>query len=417
MRIAYLTSYYARASDSFLRDEIAQLRELGHAVYTFSVRRPGPAEVVDESIRHEQEATDYILSHRIDRLMLAVLRRVLRHPGRWSRAARQAWRLGWPGLKGRLWPIAYLVEATYLAERLDVLKVEHLHNHIGEGSAAVALLASILSGVPYSLTIHGPGEFDIPTLLALGEKIHYAQFTVAVAEYGRSQLYRWSDPADWPRIHIVRCGVNPAFLHASLTPVPETRRLVCVGRLAEQKGQLVLIEAVARLASEGLDFELILIGDGPMRGLIEERIVRHGLKNRVRLIGWAAGDRVRDEIVASRVMVLPSFAEGLPVVLMEALALGRPCISTYVAGIPELIEPGVCGWLVPAGAVEPLVSALRAALTAPRTELEKMGRAGADRVAERHDVRAEAARLAQLIQRGQPGQVERQPAVGIGEAS
>ena len=133
-------------------------------------------------------------------------------------------------------PLAYLVEAAYLAERLRAKRIEHLHNHIGEGSASVAMLASLLSNIPFSMTIHGPSEFDRPTWLALGEKIHRATFTVAVSEFTRSQLYRWSDPTDWPKIHVVHCGLDGAFLDCGPTPIPETRRLVCVGRLTEQKG-------------------------------------------------------------------------------------------------------------------------------------------------------------------------------------
>lgn len=400
LRIAYLTSYYGRASDTFIRDEIAGLRRLGHEVHTFSIRRPGAAEVADEVVRREQERTDYILPGGPARLLAAAARWALRHPGRWLAAKRLAWRLSTPGLKGRTWPAAYLLEAAYLAERLLALKVDHLHNHIGEGSAVVAAVASHLSGVPFSLTIHGPGEFDIPTLLHLDKKIARARFTVAISEYGRSQLYRWSPPRDWHRIRIVRCGVSPAFLDREPTPIPEAPRLVFVGRLAEQKGPLILIEAAARLAREGLPFEVVMIGDGPMRNLIEEMIARGGLKGRIRLAGWMGGDGVREALLSSRALVLPSFAEGLPVVLMESLALARPAITTYVAGIPELVEPGRCGWLVPAGAVEPLADAMRDALTAPTDRLEAMGRDGAARVAERHDARKEAARLAELFRDG-----------------
>jgi glycosyltransferase involved in cell wall biosynthesis len=397
--IAYLTSAYARASDSFIRGEVARLRALGFTVHTFSIRRPEPRELVTEEIRREHEATEFVLAAGAARLGLAWLRTVLRSPRRALSAARLAVRLGTPGLKGRLWPLAYLVEAAYLAERLRVGGVEHLHNHIGEGSAAVAMLASVLSAIPFSLTIHGPGEFDRPTLLALGEKIRRASFTVAVSDYGRSQLFRWSDPADWPRIHVVHCGLDGTFLDAGTPPIPEEGRLVCVGRLSEQKGTLLLVEAAGRLAAEGLAFELALVGDGPLRGPIEALIERLGLRRHVRLAGWQGAESVRAEILRARALVLPSFAEGLPVVLMEAMALGRPVISTYVAGIPELVVPGVCGWLVPAGSVEALTEAMRDALSASVQDLERIGRAGAARAAQRHDGAVEAAKLAALIER------------------
>jgi glycosyltransferase involved in cell wall biosynthesis len=259
------------------------------------------------------------------------------------------------------------------------------------------MLTSVLSGIPFSMTIHGPGEFDRPTLLALDEKIRRASFTAAVSEFTRSQLYRWSDRADWLKIHVVHCGLDGTFLEVGRSAIPEARRLVCVGRLAEQKGPLLLIEAAGRLAAEGLTFELVLVGDGPLRRPIEERIAQLALQEHVRLTGWQGALAVRDEILRARALVLPSFAEGLPVVIMEALALGRPVISTYVAGIPELVVPGVCGWLIPAGSVEALAAAMHDALLAPVQDLERLGRAGAARAAQQHNGAIEAAKLAALI--------------------
>jgi glycosyltransferase involved in cell wall biosynthesis len=116
-----------------------------------------------------------------------------------------------------------------------------------------------------------------------------------------------------------------------------------VGRLCEQKGQFLLLEAVARLASEGVPVELVLAGDGELRGDLERLIEAQGMAGFVNITGWVDSKRVRDEILSARVLVLPSFAEGLPVVIMEAMALGRPVVSTYVAGIPELVIPGETG--------------------------------------------------------------------------
>jgi glycosyltransferase involved in cell wall biosynthesis len=397
--IAYLTSVYARSSDLYIRGEVGHLRVLGFTVHTFSIRRPDPRELVSEEIRREHAATEFVLEAGAVRLVPAWIRTIFRSPRRALAAVRLALSIGAPGLKGRLWPLAYLVEAAYLAERLRARKVEHLHNHIGEGSASVAMLASFLSDIPFSMTIHGPSEFDRPTQLALGEKIHRAAFTVAVSEFTRSQLYRWSDPADWPKIHVVHCGLDSTFLDCGATSIPETQRLICVGRLTEQKGPLVLLEAVQRLVAEGLMLELILIGDGPLRPPIEELVEQLGLQKHVRLAGLQGSEAVRDEIIAARALVLPSFAEGLPRVLMEAMALGRPVISTYVAGIPELVVPGVCGWLVPAGSVEALVEAMRDVLLSSTTDLERLGRAGAARAAQRHDGNIEMAKLAALITR------------------
>jgi glycosyltransferase involved in cell wall biosynthesis len=173
-----------------------------------------------------------------------------------------------------------------------------------------------------------------------------------------------------------------------------------VGRLCEQKGQLLILEAVAALAAAGVACELVLAGDGPLRGALEARIEALGLGGAVRITGWLSNDTVRAEILGARVFLLPSFAEGLPVALMEALALGRPAISTSVAGIPELLEGGVNGWLIPAGSVEALAGAIRQALDTPPDVLAAFGRAGAGAVAARHDAEREAGRLAQLFRSG-----------------
>jgi glycosyltransferase involved in cell wall biosynthesis len=169
-----------------------------------------------------------------------------------------------------------------------------------------------------------------------------------------------------------------------------------VGRLSEQKGQLLLLEAAAEVAATAPDFRLTLVGDGELRAPTERRIAELGLGDVVEITGWADEAEVRRRILAARALVLASFAEGLPVVIMEAMALRRPVISTWVAGIPELVDAD-CGWLVPAGDAGALAGAMRAALSAPPERLAAMGRAGRARVEARHDQRAEARRLLALI--------------------
>jgi glycosyltransferase involved in cell wall biosynthesis len=391
--IAYLTSAYARTSDSFIRAEVVRLRELGFTVHTFSIVEPPASERVSDEVRAEHARTEYILKQGILRLACSAAAEFARAPARFLSTLALAMHCGWPGLKGRFWPFAYFMEACHLARRLRSLEVEHLHNHIGEGSAAVAMLAAALAAIPYSLTLHGPGEFDRPALLALREKVKRSRFSAVVSEYGRSQLMRWTDPADWARIHVVRCGI----LMEECSPSTEfPRRLVCVGRLSAEKGHLILVRALARLKDEA-PFEVVVVGDGPMRPRIEEEARALGVADRLRLAGWRSAEGVREAILASRAVVLPSFAEGLPVVLMEAFALGRPAITTAIAGIPELVEPGVSGWLVPAGSCAELAAAMRDALDADAARLADMGRAGRDRVRERHNQRREVERLRALM--------------------
>jgi glycosyltransferase involved in cell wall biosynthesis len=233
--------------------------------------------------------------------------------------------------------------------------------------------------------------------LALKQKIHHAAFVVGVSSFGKSQLYRWCDHDRWDKVQIVHCGVDASYLNRPISPIPDTPNLVCVGRLCEQKGQLLLVEAVRRLVSQGIDCRLTLVGDGELRAPIEQLIQKHNLQHNIILTGNATGDEVQKCILNARAFVLPSFAEGLPVAIMEAFALGRPVVSTYIAGIPELVKPGINGWLVPAGSIEDLVVALRQVLGASVEQLEQMGQAGAEAVAREHDVNIEAQKLAQLF--------------------
>jgi colanic acid/amylovoran biosynthesis glycosyltransferase len=393
--IAYVLPTYPMPSQTFIRREIAALEARGWTVHRFAMRRFGSG-MAEPADRAEQERTEYILDGRAA-LVRAVAAEALGRPRRWLSALSAAVRMARRSEKGLLRHLAYLAEACYLRRRLAGIGARHLHAHFGTNAAAVAMLGRLLGGPPYSITMHGPEEFDAPGPLALREKARHAAFVVAISHFTRSQLCRWCATADWPKIHVVRCGLDGVFLEGAGTPVPDRPRLVSVGRLAEQKGQLLLVEASARLRDRGADFELVIVGDGPMREELEQLIDRLGLRDRVRITGFLDNRAVRRELEAARALVLPSFAEGLPVVIMEAMALGRPVIATYIAGIPELVESGRTGWLIPAGAVEPLVEAMAEALAAGPDELDRMGRDGAARAALQHDAATEAGKLAALI--------------------
>lgn len=404
LTLGYLTSVYARASDTFIRNEVLELRRRGHVVRTYSIREPEGEQLVSDEIRAEQATTLYILPRNLRRAMLATLGLFLTRPARTLSAFALGWRTGAKGLRARLWQLAYFVEAAFLATRLERDGVRHLHVHLEEQPATVGMLAAALSGVPFSVAVHGPYIFRAPVAWALGEKIRRAAFVTCISEFTRSQCMLYAPLECWPKLRLVRCAPHPSFLAAEPAPFPAERRLLWVGRVCEEKGVPVLIEAAAALAREGLEFELELVGDGPLLPAIRARIEREGLTRRVRTLGWAGSEAVRARLVAARVLVQPSFAEGLPVVLMEALALGRPVISTFVAGIPELVEDGLDGWLVPAGSVAALCSAMRAAIRASPAELERLGRAGRARVLARHEVRTEVGALLELLEASCAGQ-------------
>ena len=396
MTIAYLVNQYPKVSHSFIRREIAGVEACGIQVARFSIRSCG-SELVDEVDKQELEKTRVVLEIGKVGLLLALLRVMITRPVRFMRALWLMFQVGWNSERGVLRHLAYLAEACVLLGWFSSLGIAHVHAHFGTNSTTVAMLCRVLGGPPYSFTVHGPEEFDKAKAIALEEKINRAAFVVAISSFGKSQLYRWCDRQQWSKIQEIHCGVDELFLTQAPTAIPDQPRLVCIGRLCEQKGHLLLVEAAAQLVAEGVPFMLVLVGDGPLRTEIETMITRLGLQNHVEIIGWASNSVVQQHILASRAMVLPSFAEGLPVVIMEALALSRPVISTYVAGIPELVEPGICGWLVPPGSLEALTAAMRAALQLPVEKLEQMGRVGASRVAQRHDAAIEASKLAAMF--------------------
>jgi colanic acid/amylovoran biosynthesis glycosyltransferase len=399
MKVAYLVNQYPKVSHSFIRREITALEAQGLTIERFSIRRPD-ADLVDAADLAEVAKTRVILRGGALPLLWALLGTALRGPAAWFSALVAVVRLGRRSDRGVLRHLAYMAEACLLVRWLRQLGgVEHLHAHFGTNSAAVAMFSRMIGGPTYSFTVHGPEEFDHPAELSLGEKIQRAAAVIAISDFGRSQLYRWIPIESWSRVHVIRCGVDAAFLALGPQPIADNRRLVCVGRLSEQKGQLLILEAVGRLAAEGVSVELVLAGDGPMRAVIEKQIRDLGLEKSVRITGYISNESVRQEILAARALVLPSFAEGLPVVLMEALALGRPALSTYVAGIPELIENRINGWLIPAGSVDALVAAIKVVFDTPLADLERMGRTGAGAVASRHDAHKEAARLAEVFRR------------------
>jgi glycosyltransferase involved in cell wall biosynthesis len=405
--IAYLVNQYPKMSHTFIRREILALEAVGQRIERYSIRRVSE-DLADEADREEAKRTRVILDVGVVGLLLALMRTSLTSLARFARAFALAIRVGKRSERGLLLHFAYLAEACVLLRWLRQGSVSHVHAHFGTNSTTVAMLVHALGGPPFSFTVHGPEEFDKPDLIALSEKIKRCAFVIGVSSFGRSQLYRRCEARDWGKVHVVRCGVDQVFLDAEQPPISTAARLVCVGRLCEQKGQILLVRAAAKLKEMRVPFELVLVGDGELRGMIEQLITDHQLGDHVRITGWASGETVRREIVAARALVLPSFAEGLPVAIMEALALGRPVITTYVAGIPELVENGKCGWLVPAGSIEELALAMRSALEAPAGVLAHMGREGQMRVREMHDIRTSAKRLLELLPHERTAQAQKE---------
>lgn len=394
--IAYFINQYPKVSHSFIRREILALERLGFDVQRIALRG-WDAEVVDAADRQERDKTRYVLQDGALGLLLATLRMLVTHPVRFCKALGMALTCARRADRALPYHLVYLAEACRIVPWLKASGAGHVHAHFGTNSTEVVMLARLLGGPAYSFTVHGPEEFDKPEFIKLREKVREAAFVVAISSYGRSQLYRWIDYGDWHKVKVVHCGLENAFHDVPAAPIPTVPRVVCVGRLCEQKGQLLLVNAISKLRQRGIAIELVLAGDGEMRGEIEACIKMLNLQDCVSITGWISSDEVRRHLLDARALVLPSFAEGLPVVIMEAMALRRPVLTTYVAGIPELVRPGESGWLFPAGDVDALASALDAFLAVPHEMLERMGEAAHLRVLKQHAIDIEAGKLAQHI--------------------
>ncbi|WP_373355177.1 glycosyltransferase [Pseudoroseicyclus sp. CXY001] len=393
MTVAYLTGEYPRATDTFIQREVAALRALGIEVATCTVRRTGPEHQTGPEQRAEAGRTFAILPALASpRGLLRAVATAARHPARFARAAALAWRTSPGGLRALAYQAIYLAEALTLAGHLRTIGASHIHNHIAQSAGTVALLAAELTGLPFSFTLHGPDDFFATDRWALPEKIARARFVACISAFARSQAMLLSPEAAWPKLHIVHCGVEPGRYR----PGPRTgTRLLFVGRLAAAKGLPVLLEAFEQALRTRPDLHLTLIGDGPDRAALEARA--RGLP--VTFTGALSQGDVAEALSTADLFVLPSFAEGLPVVLMEALAAELPAVATRIAGVAELVEDGTSGRLVPPGDAPALTAAILELMG--RSDRPSMGAAGRAKVEAEFTAATEAARLAALF-RGAP---------------
>jgi glycosyltransferase involved in cell wall biosynthesis len=301
-------------------------------------------------------------------------------------------------LKALLWQLFYFAEAGVLADHLRSKGARHLHNHFGNSSCSVAMLASTLSDIPFSFTEHGPAIFFEPERWALDEKTSRARFVVAISHFCRSQLMLFSDPAHWGKIAIVHCGVDP-LIYGKTPRASFGKRVIFVGRLDPVKGVLLLLEAFAKARASHADATLTIVGDGAARPAAEARTAALGITTAVSFVGYRTQGEVAALLEQADMLVLPSFAEGVPVVLMEAMASRIPVIASRVAGVSELVEEGIAGFTVPPGDVATLADRMVQLMTDP-ARARTMGEAGRSIVEREFDVRKEGAWLAEIFEAG-----------------
>jgi colanic acid/amylovoran biosynthesis glycosyltransferase len=412
MRIAYLASRYPAVSHTFIQREIAGLRELGVTIDTFAIRRAQPDEVLSRADEAEARGTYALLPVRVTHLLRAHLRALVRHPRGYRATLREALRLAPRGARGALWQAFYFGEAVLLWDRLRRRRIPHVHAHFANVASDVALLATYLGREAgdgprsWSLTMHGSTEFyDVPGY-RLAEKARTAAFVACVSDFTRSQMMLFLEEEHWPKLALVRCGVDPERFAPGVVAGGEAPggsggagsvRVLAVGRLVGGKGFALLVDAVHALVARGRDVALTVVGDGPSREHLHAQAARLGLGDRVEWVGALGQDEIREAYARADVFCLPSFAEGVPVVLMEAMAMEVPVVATRIAGIPELIEEGESGLLVTPARADELADAIGRLVDDPALRA-RLGAAGRRAVLEGYDLGRWTAALRELFE-------------------
>jgi colanic acid/amylovoran biosynthesis glycosyltransferase len=385
VKVAYLCSEYPAISHTFILREVDALRRLGAAIATFSIRRADPAHLLAHADRAAFESTFAILPPRWGRLLGAHLKLAMCKPRAYFSTLALALRLAPAGPRGRLWQLFYFVESVMLWGECRRRGVRHIHVHFANVAADVALLASHIGSAiererpwSWSFTMHGPTEFFDVRHFRLAEKLRYARFVVCISDFARSQLMALSDPGTWEKLRVIHMGIpieqfTPAEKRG---PSQANREILCVGRLVAEKGQAVLLRAIELLGERGHSVGVTFAGDGPQRQSLERLAERLGIASSVSFLGAVGQEELHALYEGASVFCLPSFSEGVPVVLMEAMAMRLPVVSTTITGIPELIEDGRSGLLVAPGRPDELADALERALTddSLRDELSLGGR-------------------------------------------
>ncbi len=399
-RLGYLISRYPAVSHTFILREVLALREMGFEIEVASINPPDAApDKCTAAERVETKRTFYVKGARKGAILRAHLRMLTRRPARYFGGLWFAARFGGTDLKRVLYGLFYFVEAVLLAAWMEEKELRHLHVHFATPASSVGLILTRVMPVTLSITVHGPDELYDVSAYRLREKIEGSAFLCAIGRFACSQLMKLSAPEQWEKMEITPLGVDPEqFRPRAFRESPAVFEVLCVGRLVAAKGQHVLLRAVQTMRAAGRKVMLRLVGDGPDRPSLEQAVERLGLTADVRFEGAVNQDRIQAFYESADVFALASFAEGIPVVLMEAMAMTVPCVSTRITGIPELIRDGVDGLLVTPSSHEELADAI-VRLMDDSALRRSLGEAGRRRVVANYNLGRNIGKLAEVFDR------------------
>lgn len=403
MKLAYLISRYPAISHTFILREVAELRRQGFDILIASINAPDrPESGLTAEERSDARETFYVKAAGIPGATVALARTLVSHPLGVIKGLRLVLRLGGTDLRRLAKSLAYLVEGLMIGQWMARHQVSHLHVHFATPAASVGLMTQAVFGIRFSFTVHGPDEFYDAPGQGLTAKIEGADFVVCISHYARSQMMKLSGVEHWDKFEVCRLGVDPEiFMPAERVAEPGPFRLVCVGRLVSAKGQHILLQALHQLAESGRFPHMDMVGDGPDRSSLVAEAGRLGITSQVHFAGAVNQDAIRRFYDNADAFVLPSFAEGLPVVLMEAMAMGIPCITTSITGVPELIENGDSGLLVPASDVDGLAAAIIRLMDDPAL-CQRLSERGREKVLTDYVLRVNSGRLGEIFRRRLP---------------
>lgn len=406
LRLAYLVSRYPSISHVFILREVLALRRAGAEVATFTIRRHPDHEFLSEVDREEDARTHVLVPASPFDLVRSHLEAFVRAPGRYLATLLLAMRLRGAGARAALWQLFYFGEAGLMWRQCRKRGIRHIHAHHANVGSDVALLASRLGGDDWSwsFTMHGSTEFFDVREHRLAQKAELARFVVCVSDHGRSQIMSLVDPRHWEKLVVVHCGVDVEAFRPAAEPAGDGRapEILTVGRIVPVKGQSLLVEAVAELRRRGLEARLTIVGDGPRLADLRSLAARLDVGDQVDFAGSVGQHEIAARYARADVFALPSFAEGLPVVLMEAMASGLPVVASRITGVPELVEEGVSGLLVAPGRGDELAGALERVLREPPEARRAMGLAGREKVVREFDVERTAVQLMSVFEQRIP---------------
>jgi colanic acid/amylovoran biosynthesis glycosyltransferase len=396
-RLGYVVSQYPATNHTFILREIRTLRRLGFDIDVVSIRPPDrPLDTMSSEEAEEAALTYSVLASGWPRILWINLTVLFKMPIAYLSALLYALRLTDWSLRKVPPYAAYFAEAVVAGNYLMRRGVRHAHTHF---ASTVTLLMTRVFPIGFSATFHGPDEFNDVVGFHMAAKVEKARWIATISRFAASQTMKASLPRYWDKIHALQLGVDPgAFApRQAVAKTRETFHVLCVGRLAAAKAQHILIQAIGRIVEQGhTGIKLTLVGAGPERELLEETVGSRNLRPYVEFTGACNHDHVIEFYSRTDVFAMASFAEGIPVVLMEAMAMEIPCVATWITGIPELIRAEVDGLLVPPADPDALAAAILRLMDDPALGA-RLGKSARQKVLAEYNLTRNTERLAEVF--------------------